>query len=110
MKKISLLLALILVLSFGGCGKKDTDADNNVVQTENQTVEGKDPEREKVNPKKEKESKKEAENDGETAAGNISTAADLESKINRFNELEDGDPEKEQIREELEEIFANAEK
>ena len=79
------------VLTVSGCGKdqpKETDVKQEDVVKENEPIQ---------------------ELDLENNDTSIKTADDLESKINRFNELPDGDPEKEQIRQELQTLFESVE-
>ncbi len=91
MKKLSLILAAVLVLSFSACGKDEA----------------------KTEEKPEVKTEQKADSPEGTQLPNqqieIKDAKDLEDKINRFNELLDGDPEKEQLRAELEALFASVE-
>lgn len=91
MKKLIGILLVAFVLTVSGCGKeqpKETETKQEEVVTENQQVQ---------------------ELDLEKNETSIKTADDLESKIDKFNDLEDGDPEKEQIRQELQALFDSVE-
>lgn len=113
MKKILvLLLCLTVVFSFAACGKKD----NVEVKPNEATSIENNPEEKKVESadKKETDTEKNADEDTkETEVEELETvviesAEDLNAIVEEFNETDD-EERKEELRKELEKIFAQAE-
>ncbi len=112
MKKIlSLLLCVMIVMSFAACGKKDEGLKNTsgAIQSEDVTkednAEGIDKAEDKTD---EKAAESNEEDASETQVLPSTTAEELEGMVDEFNTTED--PErKEELRKELEEFLKQAE-
>jgi len=105
MRKLISIMLILAALLVTGCGKKEEkqEVKTDVPEVkQEQKVEEKE-ESPKEEPKQEQEVQASQPKVLETNGEN------LEEMINKFNELEDGDPEKEDLRTKLEQIFASAE-
>ncbi len=110
MRKLISVMLILAALFVTGCGKKEekqevkTDAPE-VKQEQKAEVK----EEQKPEPKEQQTEKQEQPEQQSQPVQIEIESEDLEEMINKFNELEDGDPEKEEIRTKLEQIFASAE-
>lgn len=113
-KVISLILCLMLVLSFSACGKKsDSTSDKGTVAEQKSDVKNKS-EEDASDDKTKNDTNKKSDNvesdDGSSEVNQlpVESAEQLEGMVNEFNNTED--PErKEELRKQLEEILKQAE-
>lgn len=112
MKKLISIMLILTALLASGCGKKaeveDVKTDAPEVKQEQKAQEKKEAEPKVEQPEDEKSEQK-PQAQVEQPKVIETNGENLEEMINKFNELEDGSPEKEKIREQLEAIFASAE-
>jgi len=119
-KIICLMLAAVLVFSFASCKKDETKKENTQAKTEETKkdeikeediyeglIEKAPDENETAQTEEAPKNETETLNEGNGPV-NIESGDDIVSKIDEFNSLSDGDPRKEEIRKELEELFENA--
>ena len=109
---ISLMLSLSLVLSFAGCKKDEPKKDEkaNIETSNSENIKEEDIYEGLIEkaPDETTQNKTEILNEGNGPV-NIESGDELVSKIDEFNTLLDGDPKKEEIRKELEDLFKYAE-
>lgn len=105
---ISLLLCLMLVLSFSACGKKNESTSDKGTVAEQKADGGHQTKEEKSSDNKVDNAKSDNETSSEVKQLPVESAEQLESMVDEFNSTDD--PErKEELRKQLEEILNQAE-